>query len=110
MATVITKISRSIIVSNLDTYNFTVTQAGMYTVAAAVSLIPTSASIIVLKLNGSTVVSTPSPAANQIIETLQTTMNCAVNDVIGITISSGLAADTAPNDFKGIITIRQGSF
>lgn len=109
MATIITKIDESQIVTNLDTYNYTVLVAGMYAVACTVSEIPVSAITIALKQNGSTKASVGVPAATQAIQQLQVIMNCAINDVIGVTLASSAAQDNQINDFKALINIRQGT-
>lgn len=108
MATIITKIHESQVVTNLDTYNYTVVMADQYTVSCETSIMPPSGLFCALKQNGSTKASTPSPGAAQITEKVQVIMNCAVNDVIGITLSSAVPADGAANDFKSIINIRRG--
>lgn len=110
MATIITNIEQSQVVTNLDTYNYTVSIADQYAVSCETSVIPPSGLFCALKQNGSTKASTPSPGAVQITEKVQIIMNCAVNDVIGVTLSSAVPADAAPNDFKSLINIRRGIF
>lgn len=109
MATVITGIGQSKVISNLDTYNHTTLLNSMYTVSCSINQTPVSAIIIVIKQNGTTMASVPSPAASQSYETLSVTLNCAIGDLISITISSALAQDNQINDFKGIINIRPGT-
>ena len=109
MATIITDISESKIMTNLDTYNYTAQAAGMYIVSCAISEIPVSGITIALKQNGSTKASVAAPASTQSVQQLQVIMNCDLNDVIGVTIASSVAQDNQINDFKALINIRQGT-
>lgn len=96
-------------VNNLDTYNYTVINAGMHLVAVTINEQPPSGITISLKLNGSTVVSTSAPNVQQQVINLSTTMNCSPNDVIGIVLASSTPSDQGPQSFKGLIRINQGS-
>lgn len=109
MATIITGIDKTKVVSNLDTYNHTALSSGMYMVSIAVTEIPPSGLTLAIKKNGSTVVSTSAPAASQQLAQLQTVLNVAANDVIGITLASSNIADTKLNVLKGILNIHRGS-
>lgn len=108
MATTITGIGQSKVINALDTYNHTALNSGPYMVSAQLSVVPVSGAIIVIKQNGVTKASTPSPASSQIIDSLSVLLNCAANDVIAITVSSAVPIDTNINTVKGIINIHQG--
>lgn len=108
MAITITGIGTAKVLNNLDTYNHTALLASMYTVECMLTETPVSAIIIVIKQNGSTVASLPSPAATQSQMSLRAVINCAINDVISVTISSALAQDNQLNDVKAILKITPG--
>lgn len=109
MAITITDITRSNTVKQLDTYNYTVPTAGMYTTTIDMSEVPTSTVSIAIKKNGSTQLTSAVPAAAQLHIPLRLVMNLAANDVIGVTISSSSAIDQQLNTIKGTLTITQGS-
>lgn len=110
MAQVITKLTNSKIVTELDTYNYTVLTTGMHKVSIDVSEIPSSSIIVTILKNGSPVVSTTvAPAAAQQVISLAVVQNNAVSDVIGITLASSSDNDKGPNRFKAILTINRVS-
>lgn len=109
MATTINNLISNKVISNLDTYNYTVLSAGMHVAGLAISEIPPSGITITIQLNGSTVASTSAPNLAQQIVQLKTTMNCAINDVISIIVASSSASDQGPQRLKGILDIHVGS-
>lgn len=109
MATTITGITQAKVLSNLDVYNHTTTLASMYTVECNLTETPVSALIIIIKQNGSTMASLASPAATQSHMELRTVLNCAIGDVISVTISSALAQDNQINDVRAILKITPGT-
>jgi len=109
MATIISGISKSKVLSNLDTYNHTALTAGMYNVSISLSEQPPSGVSILIKQNSTTIASFSSPAATQGVINLQALLNCAINDVIGVVISSSSASDQTINSIKAILNIHQGS-
>lgn len=108
MATTITGIMQAKVISNLDTYNHTALQNGVYTVHVQMNEIPPSGLSVVIKQNSSTIVSSSAPAATQSVIDVQALINCAINDVIGIVITSSNAQEAAPNVIKGILKITPG--
>ena len=110
MATVITDLISTKVLNSLDTYNHTAKAASMYYVSIQLNEVPPSGISIVIKQNSSTIASLSSPAASQSVMNLQAVLNCALNDVIGVVISSSSAIDQGPNAFKAILNIHQGSF
>lgn len=96
-------------VNNLDTYNYTVVDVGMHVVAVTIMEQPPSGMTIAIKLNGVTQVSASAPAASQQVMNLSTTLNCALNDVIGVVLASSTASDKNPQSFKGTIRINPGA-
>lgn len=109
MATTITGISKSKVISNLDTYNHTIGTNNMYTIKMDVSELPPSGVSIVIQQNGSTKLTTVAPASTQQLVSAQITLSCAVNDVISVIVSSSQARESAPNVIKGILNIHVGS-
>lgn len=100
---------KSKVVNQLDTYNYTVTEAGMHLVKASVSEIPPSGLSIVLQKNSVTQKTSTAPTPLQDHVDTQIVMNCAVNDVISVILSSSSAIDQGGNAIKGIINIQRGS-
>lgn len=109
MATTITQIGSGQVISNLDTYTYTIKTAAMHVAKLVINEIPTSGVIITIQKNGSTVTSTSAPANAQQVVSLSTTINCAVNDTISFIVASSTPSDQGPNRFKGILNIHIGS-
>lgn len=109
MAQTIPKISTSHSICALDTYNHTALQASMYVVEVDMSMIPPSGLSIVIKQNSSTKLTSIVPTAAQNHVRARIVLNCAINDVIGVVVSSPSASDSGPNAVQGILNIRVGS-
>lgn len=109
MAQILPREEQSTVVCQLDTYNHTADATSPYTVKVSASDIPPSGLSIAIKLNGSTQVTSIAPSAAQNHLDVELKMNCAMNDIIGVAISSAVASDTGPNAFKAIINIRKGN-
>lgn len=108
MATIITGISQTKVLSNLDTYNHTAMQASMYKVEVQMSENPPSGLTITIQQNGVTKASTSTPASSQAVVDLQVLLNCAPNDLISVILASSNAQEAAPNQIKGILKISVG--
>lgn len=129
--TIITQSVQSQVISNLDTYQYTVPTAGMYTVSLKINERPVSGITVTTKQNATTVLTTAAPTAPGLISTVtgagsgpltapvtsdigqqvidsRIVLNCAANDVLQVIVASSTAHDSKPNDFKGILNIRQG--
>ena len=109
MATTINNLISSKIISNLDTYTYTVQNAAMHVASLGINELPPSGITITLQQNGSTVASTSAPNAAQQIVQLSRTLNCAVNDTISFIVASSTPTDQGPQAFKGILNIHIGS-
>jgi hypothetical protein len=110
MATVVGQFEKGTkVISNLDTYNHTAATAGMFTVTLAMSEQPPSGLTIQIKQNSTVIATSTTPAATQGIVQLQAIINAAVNDVIGVVVSSSTPTDQAINQIKGILNIRPGT-
>lgn len=111
MANYVLKDYQANIMAGLGTYTYTVAIAGMYFVAAQSLENPPSSLSISLAQTGSTSVSVTStaPAAAQEAINIQNVFNCAIADVITITISSSAPIDNQLNTVKTIIAIHAGS-
>jgi len=107
--TIINNLISSKVISNLDTYQYTVGAAAMHVVNLAISEVPISGITITIKQNSNTVASTSAPGAAQSLVQLITTMNCAAGDVIQVIVASSTPSDSVPNSFKGTLLIKQGS-
>lgn len=93
------------VVSGLDTYTFTVTIAGPHFVSATSTDVPLSGVQLVVNLNGSPVATSPAVATSKQAVSVKAAMNCAVNDVITVVISSATALDALTNNIKTTILL-----
>jgi hypothetical protein len=110
VATTITGIASSKVISNLDTYNHTTGNSGPYLVHLAVSERPPSGVIITIQQNSVTkATTTAAPAAAQQLVELKVLLNCAIGDIISVIVTSVSPSDTGPNVIKGTLAIGQGS-
>jgi hypothetical protein len=112
MATILTNLAQSKVISNLDTYNHTAVLNSMYYVSCILTEQPNSTVSITIEQNGTPVTSIAAPGngrTKQCSIVCQTVLNCAINDLISIVISSSNPIDQAINSIKGIINIHPGS-
>ena len=110
MSTIITGISATKVLSNLDTYTHTTANNGMYKVSIQVTEMPPSGLSVVIQQNGSTKATAAAPAASQSHIELQVVMNTAIGDTLSVILSSSVVTDQTINSVKGILSITQGSF
>jgi len=98
------------VISNLDTYTYTVPVGGanQFLAQIAINELPPSGITLTIKQNTTTVASTSAPAAQQQAINLAATMNCADGDVISVIVASSTPSDEGPQSFKGILNIRVG--
>jgi len=108
MATIISNSASSIVVSNLDTYQFTVPLASLYRVSCRASEIPPSGLQITINQNGSQLAQTVVPAASQNHTELTLIVNAAASDVLQIVLSSAVASDSLMQAVKAIIKFSPG--
>lgn len=108
MAQIIVKESQAWTVCQLDTYNHTATAASPYFVKVDASEIPPSGLSIAIKQNGSTKITSIAPSASQSPISVQIVLNCALNDLISVVLSSAVASDTQLNVVKATINIHKG--
>lgn len=109
MAIAISGISKSKVLSNLNTYNHTALQTSMYTVSIRLTEIPPSGVSIVIKQNSSTIATSVAPSSTQNHIELRAQLNCTINDVIGVVLSSAVASDSLANTVKAILDINIGA-
>jgi len=108
MATTITGIMQTKVINTLDTFNHTAGLNSLYTVSIQMSEVPASGITLTIKQGSTTIASASAPAAGQNQISLQATLNCAVNDVIGVVVASSTAIDQQLNTIKGILKITPG--
>jgi hypothetical protein len=108
MSQTIVNINQAKILNQLDTYNHTALLTSMYKVAITLTEQPPSGMSIAIKQNGSTVVTSTAPSSTQGHVELQTILNCAASDTIGVVISSSNANDQGLNSIRGTLTINPG--
>jgi len=105
MATTIANFNHEYLFNTLDTFNYTIQTAGTHRVAVKLTDINTLNGIqIVLKNNSSTLATLGSGITGNELNA-SAVVNCAVNDVIGVVVTSSTASDAGPNQFKGFITV-----
>lgn len=109
MATNIPNFLTPKVICGLDTYNYTIVNAGMHVASINLTEQPPSGMSILIQQNGSTKASFSAPAASQNHIDLKVTMNCAANDIISFVLSSSNAGDQQLNSIKGILIVHQGS-
>jgi len=112
MATVIPEFSSTQVISNLDTYTYTVKSAAVHYASAQLEALnlPSSLALTISQSGSrSASVSSPAMAAGQSVLDLSASFNCAAGDVISFVISSSAASDQAINSIKGILNIHIGS-
>ncbi len=109
MSTTITNLISSKVISNLDTYVYTVGTTSLHVARLTINEIPPSGIIITLKQNSTTIATTSAPNAAQQVVELMATLACTSGDVISFVVASANAADARPNAFKGILNIHIGS-
>lgn len=109
MSTTITSpLISSKVISNLDTYNYTVQNASVHLAGIVINELPPSGITVTISLNGTPVASTSAPNIAQQVVQLKVAMNCAVNDLISIIVASSTPSDQGPQSFKGILNIHIG--
>lgn len=98
------------VLCGLGTYTHTAANNGMYYASARSTVNPTSGLILTLAQTGSTSVSvnSPAPSDSQTNIVLSTWFNCAIGDVITITLASSTAIDNQLNTVKSILDIHYG--
>lgn len=110
MATTITQLLHPYLVSNLDTYNYTVINTGNHVVKVTLTDVTSLEGLtVVIKQNSTTLVTASAPIATQNEINVQTTISAVATDVIGVVITSSSTSDILPNQIKGSINIHQGS-
>lgn len=92
----------------LNTYNHTAAATSLYTIEVRCTEVPTSTLSIVIKNNSSTLATSATPAAGQNNINLRAQVNCTLNDVIGVVVTSSSPIDQQLNNVQTTITIRQG--
>lgn len=116
------QVNESTVVGGLGTQTFNVVTAGLYTCSFKVfvpyvasgssnnSSVTTGGSSVVVTVNqnGSPVLTTSAPSINQPIVGGSVVLNCAVNDVLTVVLSSAATVDNSPNAVKAIINLFQG--
>lgn len=90
----------------LGTYTHTCASTALYSVNVQLSVIPASSAVIVIKLNSSTLATSPAPSATQNhIELSAANINCTATDVLSVVITSAATADALPQALKGTVQI-----
>lgn len=110
MATVIPSFVHPYLVTNLDTYSYTVVNTGNHMVSVKLNDVVSLTNItVVIKQNSTTLVTASAPISTRNEINVETLVSAVANDVIGVVITSSATSDILPNQIKGYINIHQGS-
>jgi hypothetical protein len=98
------------VMNGLNTDQCAITQAGQYSITCRTTMVPASGLVITATQTGSESVTYTSAATSPVSNDNQLTgkFNCAVGDIISVTVSSSAAADQPPSLVKTTINLRQG--
>ncbi len=94
--------------NGLGTLTFNVTDDGLYTVQAQVTVIPESSLVILVKQNGVTKYTAPTFTPTQEALQFKTTLKCVDTDVVTVVLSSSADIDNEKNSVKSNISISLG--
>jgi len=110
MATTIPYFTHQYNFSNLDTYNYTIQNAGTHTVSAkAQDFTNLSGVSVVIKQNGTILSTSPTQSSTQNELNVSYLVNCAAGDVISFVVSSSSPSDSGPNQIKGFFSVTQSA-
>lgn len=91
--------------ANLDTYTYTVTQAGIWKASIQAYLNAPSSLSVVINKNGTPVATSTAPTTPQINLQMSVNIPCAINDVITFVLTSGNSNDTIMNGARFLMTL-----
>lgn len=112
MAQTIISIEKTNVISQLDTYNYTIPASfpsSMATMSIDMSEQPASGLSVIFKKNGSAIATAAAPAAMQNHIPLKVTIACVPTDVLSMVLSSSNINDQNINAIRGILRITPGS-
>jgi len=102
--------------TGLDTYQYTVVNAGLHVASIRIDKMPSSAITVSIIQAGSvnatlaTMTIVPNlPYSAQTSQSLAVTANCAASDTLSFVLTSSAPADETPNGFKALMNIRGSS-
>lgn len=109
MATVIGNFGSNKVITNLDTYTYTVTTTAVHVAKCMITEVPASGIIVAIQQNGTPIVTTSAPAAAQSHIEATASINCTAGDVISWVITSSTPGDSALNTIKAMLNLHIGS-
>lgn len=97
------KDGQSVIQAGVATFPYTLTQAGVFTLAIGSSVVPPSSLVISINKNGgAAIVTSPTPSATQNhVDLIASGVLCAANDIINFVLTDSVATDNV----KSLINI-----
>lgn len=105
-------LNQPFVICGLDTLNYTVGAAGLYSVQVQLTEVLPSGLSVVINQNGSPVFTAPALSPTQIAQQFKFGLNCAAADAIQVVISSTQsgagAIDNQLNTVKSTVYIQQG--
>lgn len=104
------KATKPSVSSGLSTDTFKIDAAGVYSIYVNTTVRDPSGLVITISQSGSTTASFSTPTTSPLTDhvELNAKFNCAVNDILTVTITSSATIDQPPNLIKSIINLRQG--
>lgn len=99
------KAGKPITVEGLGTNTFTATTSGPHHIRIATTVTPASGLAIVINLNGSAVITSPTLSAAEMSVEVEANIQMAVSDVVTLVLTGNNAQDIVPNSIKSLITI-----
>jgi hypothetical protein len=92
--------------AGLNTFTYTVPAAGVYQFSCESFVVPPSGLSIVINQNGTPIATSATPSASQnFIAIAAVNVQCAINDVITIVLTSSVPLDAMLQNVKSIINI-----
>ncbi len=101
-------LEKACVSAGLPTLTLTIPSTGPYTVYGQYTANPTTSVSIVIKQNGTTKYTSPTPAAQQDHFEFKFPLNCTAADAIEIDVTSAAAIDKQLNTVQTIFTIGAG--
>jgi hypothetical protein len=109
MAQTLHGITRSQVVTALDTYNYTAETSGLFLVRVAMSELPPTGLTVLIQRNSSTIATYNSQPSNEQRMFMEQHIQCVVGDILSVVLSSTSLPEEAPNAIKGQINIHAGA-
>lgn len=104
------KVTQSSIMNGLNSDSHKILNAGVYSITTRTTMVQPSNLVVTIVQSGSTSKTITSLPTSQQSADIEVTgqFNCAVNDLITVSLTSSASADQPPSLIKTLINLRQG--